>query len=305
MAKTGLVYREEYLLHQTGPGHPESPARLEAIMDAFDNAGLKPRSIAVEPAAREDLLRVHVGGHVASIEETCATNATYPDPDTHMGKGSWNAALLAAGGAIAACRAVLDGDVDNAFCAVRPPGHHAERGRAMGFCLFNNVAIAARRLQQKAGIKKIAILDWDVHHGNGSQQAFYDDDTIYYVSLHQHPLYPGTGFPDERGAGDTNLNIQMAPSSRPERWLGAIDTQALPELERFDPDFLLISCGFDAHRLDPLSSQRLTADTFAEMTRKVRHLANGRIVSLLEGGYHPKALGESAVAHVRALQGEG
>ncbi|MBI4559383.1 MAG: histone deacetylase [Candidatus Hydrogenedentes bacterium] len=301
MARTSLAYDERMLLHNTGPGHPERPQRLKSICDALAQAKINPPAISVRAATREDLLQVHSARHIETIQRTCENDLVYPDPDTPMMKSSWEASLLAAGSAISACEAVIDGEVDNAFCAVRPPGHHAEPDRAMGFCLFNNVAVAARWLQVARGIEKLAILDWDVHHGNGTQHAFYDDETVYYVSLHEHPHYPGTGLPHERGAGHTNLNIQMRPGSGPEEWLAAIDKQVLPELERFAPNFLLISCGFDAHQLDPLGAQRLEAETYAEMTHRVGHLAGGRIVSLLEGGYHLEALADSAVAHFRAL----
>ncbi len=302
MARTGLVFRTECELHDTGPGHPERPARLEAIRNAFLASGLALRDIPVEPAQREDLLRVHTEDHVAAIKKTCASGDNYPDADTVMGKGSWDAALLAAGGGISACRAVLQDEVDNVFVAVRPPGHHAEADRAMGFCLFNNIAIAAKWLQAEAGVGRIAIVDWDVHHGNGTQHTFYSDDSVYYASMHQHPLYPGTGFPSERGKNETNLNVQMAWGCGPEEWLAALESQIIPELERFAPDFLLISCGFDAHKLDPLASQRLESTTYADMTRMLKPIAGGRIVSLLEGGYNLDALAESAVAHVQALQ---
>ena len=302
MARTRFAFREEGLLHDTGRGHPECPARLRAIIDAFSAASLDPPRIEVMPATRDDLLRVHTSSHVTTIEETCSADGTYPDADTPMVKASWEAALLAAGGAIASCQAVLDGSCDNAFSAMRPPGHHAEAGRAMGFCLFNNVAIAARWLQRERDAGKVAILDWDVHHGNGTQHTFYDDDSVYYASMHQHPLYPGTGFPQERGKNHTNLNVQMEWGNGPKEWLDALDHKILPEFERFKPDFLLISCGFDAHRMDPLASQRLETETYAEMTRRVKGLAGGRVVSVLEGGYHLGALGDSAVAHFKALQ---
>ncbi len=302
MARTGLFFRQEGLKHETGPLHPEAPARLLAILKAFDNAGLNPEIVEAEPASREDLLRIHTPEHIDLIQNTCMKGWTYPDLDTAMSKGSWLAALLAVGGAIASCRAVLDKRLDNVFWAMRPPGHHAEADQAMGFCLFNNVAIAARWLQQEAGLKRVAILDWDIHHGNGTQHAFYDDDTVYYASIHQHPHYPGTGFPDERGLNNTNLNVQMPPGAAPEQWLYAIEKMILPEFERFDPDFLLLSSGFDAHRADPLGRQLLEAEHFAEMTRLVKKVANGRIVSLLEGGYNLESLGVCSVAHFRALQ---
>ncbi|MBN2310651.1 MAG: histone deacetylase [Candidatus Hydrogenedentes bacterium] len=302
MARTGFLYLNQGLAHDAGPHHPESPERLEAIARAFERARLNPPLISPQPATHQDLARVHSEEHIALIEQTCKTGAVYPDPDTGMGAGSWDAALHAAGGVIAACRAVLKGEFDNAFCAVRPPGHHAERERAMGFCLFNNVAMAARWLQREAGVDKVAILDWDVHHGNGTQQAFYEDAQVYVAGIHQHPLYPGTGDPAERGAGQSNLNIRMPWGAGPREWLAAIESRILPELTRFAPDFLLISCGFDAHRLDPLAAQELESDTFAQMTRSVRAVAGGRIVSVLEGGYHLAALGESAALHFQALQ---
>ncbi len=301
MSTTAFAFSTLGLQHTTPPGHPECPDRIDAIANAFHTAGLDPPRINCEPATRADLLRVHTAEHVDTIQKTCAESLTYPDPDTSMVKGSWDAALIAAGGAIESCKAVLNGEYRRAFSAMRPPGHHAEADHAMGFCLFNNVAIAARWMQAEAGVKKVAILDWDVHHGNGTQHTFYDDDTVYYASLHQHPHFPGTGFPRERGLNNTNLNIQMAAGTGADVWLDAIANQILPEFDRFDPDFLLISCGFDAHRLDPLGAQLLETETFAEMTRRVLPCANGHIVSLLEGGYHLDALGESSVAHFRAL----
>ncbi len=305
MARTGLVYSEEMLLHDTGPGHPESAARLTAIMEAFEAAGLKPPRIPITPATEEDLLRVHSKDHVEQIKATCAANAVYPDADTPMVRASWRAALLAAGGVISACKAVLDGSVDNAFCAVRPPGHHAEADHAMGFCLFNNIAIAARWLLDAGHIKRVAIFDWDVHHGNGTQQAFYNESRAFYASMHQHPHYPGTGWPFECGAHNNIVNIQMPRGARIDDWLERIDNKVLPEFRQFDPEFLLISAGFDAHRLDPLGGQTLKSETFGVMTDRVKGLAKGRVVSTLEGGYNLEALGESCVSHFRALQGAG
>lgn len=302
MSRTGFVYRREGLEHIGPAGHPECPDRLRSLMNTLEGARLDLPTIDVEQATREDILRVHDGDHIDMMKRCSTESIRYPDPDMYFSSGSWDAALWAAGSVIGACKAVLDGEVDNAFCAVRPPGHHAERDRAMGFCIFNNVAVAARWLRAVGGVKRVAILDWDVHHGNGTQHTFYDDESVYYVSLHQHPHYPGTGNPNERGAKDTNLNIQMAPDTPAEAWLEAIEKTALPELDRFEPDFFLISSGFDAHRLDPLSQQNLETETYAAMTKTVKGLANGKIVSVLEGGYHLRALGEAAVAHVKALR---
>jgi acetoin utilization deacetylase AcuC-like enzyme len=289
------------LLHRNGPNNPERPERLKAVIDALQTLpDLVP--ISIETATREDLLRVHDAAHIDRIRSTCASHGLYPDPDTQMVPESWEAALLAAGAGISACRAVLDGRVDNAFCAVRPPGHHAERGHAMGFCLFNNVAVAARWLRDMAGIEKVAILDWDVHHGNGTQHAFWEDPTVYFASIHQTPLFPGTGFAEERGPYNNILNVPMEWRCGPSDWLRALDEKIVPEFERFAPDFLLISCGFDAHHLDNLANQDLQAETYGEMTRKVLKIAQGRIVSILEGGYNLLGLRGSALSHVRALK---
>ncbi len=301
MARTGLAYSARMLDHDTGVGHPERSQRLAAIKEAFDGAGLAPPEVNIVPATRDDILRIHTADHVEKIQQTCALGQRYSDPDTTMCHESWEAALLAAGACISACKAVLDGELDNAFCAVRPPGHHAEADHAQGFCIFNNAAIAARWLQQVAGVGRVAIFDWDVHHGNGSQHSFYDDPTVYYLSMHQHPFYPGTGWPHERGAENTNLNVQMPPGSDHDDWLEAFREKIAPELERFNPEFLIVSAGFDAHRLDPIGSQRCETETFAELTRGIKSFAGGRIVSVLEGGYHLEALGECSLAHFQAL----
>ncbi len=301
MGRTAFIFSKTGFEHEVPRGHPECPERLAAIQEAFAAAGLEPSRIEFDEAGHEDLLRVHTEDHIQTIRETCEKRARCSDPDTYMGPGSWRAALMSAGGAIAGCKAVVAGEYDHVFSAMRPPGHHAERGRAMGFCLFNNVAVAARWLRDVAGLERVAIIDWDVHHGNGTQYSFYDDPTVYYVSVHQYPHYPGTGRKEERGAKNTNLNLPMPPGTPREAWLEAIEERAVPELEDFAPDFLLISCGFDAHSLDPLSQQHLRTEDYAAMTHMVKHLAGGKIVSLLEGGYHLETLGESAVAHFRAL----
>ena len=302
MAKTALAYREEAKRHDTGPMHPESPKRLDAIIHAFEKAQLDPPRLDFFPARRKDLLPVHTESHVAAVSVSCSGASPCSDPDTIIGPGSWEAAMLSVGAGLGACRAVLDKEYDNVFCAMRPPGHHAERDHAMGFCLFNNVAIAARWLRDTGGVARVAILDWDVHHGNGTQHITYDDDTLYYASMHQHPHYPGTGYPHERGKNNTNLNVQMPPGCAPEEWISALGKMILPEFERFDPEFLLISTGFDAHRLDPLGRQLLEAEHFAQLTEMVKGVAGGRIVTFLEGGYNLDALGLSAVAHFKALQ---
>ena len=301
MGRIGLAYDDVCIGHTQGPGHPERPERLTAVSAALGKCGVEFIPIDVAPASAVELKRNHTAEHIGTIEATCRDSLSYPDPDIEVVPESWAAALYAAGSGVAACKAVLNGDVDQAFCAVRPPGHHAEGDRAMGFCLFNNIAIAARWLREEGGVSRVAILDWDVHHGNGTQHSTYDDDTIYYISLHQYPFYPGTGHPSERGKNNTNLNVCMDAGMGPDEWLGAFEEKVLPELEAFAPDVLLISAGFDAHERDPLGSQRLTAETYAEMTRKVKHIAGGQIVSMLEGGYDLQGLAESAAAHVQAL----
>ncbi len=301
VANTVLFYCEEALRHDTGQYHPESPLRMKALWLAFEEHGLEAPLVRPEPATEADLLRVHTQAHIDTIRTCCLDGVRYPDPDTSMGADSWNAALLSAGAGITASRKVMAGEFDNAFVMMRPPGHHAEADHAMGFCLFNNIAIAARWLREAGGVSRLAILDFDVHHGNGTQNAFYDDDTVLYVSLHEYPHFPGTGFPYERGKNDTNINIPFAPGSAPEAWLDAMQDTAVPAVEAFQPEVLLLSVGFDGHPRDPLGHQQLMPEHYATMTRMVKHIAAGRIVSFLEGGYHPTALGECAVSHVRAL----
>jgi acetoin utilization deacetylase AcuC-like enzyme len=230
--------------------------------------------------------------------------------DTHVSADSWRAALCASGGAIAAVERVMDGTWKNAFVAARPPGHHAERDEAMGFCLFNNIALAARHLRDVAGLERVAILDWDVHHGNGTQHLFQDDPTVFFASLHQWPLYPGTGAASERGIGagiGATLNAPQPPGAGDREWLGALERDVLPAIEAFKPQFLLISAGFDAHARDPLAQTELSTSAYQRMTELVIDLAErtcaGRIVSLLEGGYDLVALAECAEAHVGALAG--
>ncbi len=301
MSRTALIYCEEAIQHNTGGYHPESPLRMKALRLAFEESGLNLPVLQPDPASRDDLLRIHTRAHVDTVEACCLNGGHYPDPDTVMGPGSWDAALLSAGAGITACKAVLDGQYENAFIMMRPPGHHAEPDHAMGFCLFNNIAVTARWLRETGKARRVAILDFDVHHGNGTQDAFYHDETVFYVSLHEYPHFPGTGFPYERGKDNTTLNIQMPPGCSPEQWTRTIEGMAAPQLELFAPDFLLLSSGFDGHRLDPLGNQLLEAADYGAMTRLVRHIAGGRIVSFLEGGYHLTALGQCAVSHVSAL----
>ncbi len=308
----GIVWDDRYLDH-AGPGHVERPERLTAIREALEAAGEWDRlaPILARPADETDLLRVHSAEHLERVRRSAdAGRLVWFDADTYACPASAEAALLAAGGVCGAVDAVLAGETAAAFCPVRPPGHHACRDRAMGFCLFNNVAVAARRLQAVHGVRRILIVDWDVHHGNGTQEAFYGDADVLYVSTHQWPHYPGTGAADETGQGEgrgATLNYPLPSGAGDDVFLEAID-DALGRAEALEPEFVLVSAGFDAHRDDPLAGLNLTESAYAEATRRVRRLADrtaaGRVVSTLEGGYDAAALGRSAVAHVRALAGE-
>lgn len=311
MLPTGLVSDPAYLQHDTGHAHPESPSRLDAITRRLREAGYGKKLSAIAPFTPERrwLETVHHPGLIDRIERAVPTSGyAHLDADTALSPGSYRAALRAVGGTLAAIDAVVAGTVANAFCAVRPPGHHAEPGRSMGFCLFNNVAIGARYAQQRYGLAKIFILDWDVHHGNGTQAAFYDDPTVLYVSLHQYPWYPGTGDRDEVGEGPGEgytLNVPLSAGRGDDEYLKAFDLQIGPSVRAFAPDFILISAGFDAHRDDPLADMRVTEEGYRAMTQSVKAWANvscrGRIVSCLEGGYNLDALGRSVDAHIRVL----
>jgi acetoin utilization deacetylase AcuC-like enzyme len=300
MSRTGLIYHPDYLKHDTGPGHPERPARLEAIMEHLDRTPLFPQVSLVEPrpASIEAVARNHSPEYINHVREVCERGPALLDAgDTAVGADSYTVALLAAGGVLTAVDAVQAGQLDNAFCAVRPPGHHAERAQAMGFCLFNNVAIAARHIQQEHQLARVLIVDWDVHHGNGTQHAFEDDPEVFYFSIHQFPHYPGTGARWERGRGPgegTTLNAPMPAGSRDEDYRAVFREQLLPEGLRFRPDFVIISAGFDAHQEDPLSAIHLTDEAYGWMTSTVMEIAatccDGRLVSVLEGGYHLPSL---------------
>jgi acetoin utilization deacetylase AcuC-like enzyme len=310
-SKTGFVYHERFLEHDTGPGHPERPDRLRETVRHLRENGLwrELQHLIFDPASEEWLLQAHTPEHVAFVREACRQGATVLDTgDTHVGAASYDIALLGIGGVLAAVDAVLAGLLANAFCAVRPPGHHAESGTAMGFCLFNTVAIAARYAQTKHGIGRVAIIDWDVHHGNGTQEIFYEDRSVLYISTHQYPFYPGTGGREERGAGpgvDFTLNIPMRAGSGEPEYLAAFTREIVPLLETFRPELILLSAGFDAHRDDPLANINLTEESFAQLTTIVMGSAakccNGRIVSILEGGYNILALARSVEAHLRRL----
>ncbi len=297
------------LAHETPPGHPESADRLRAVLHELAQVNGLAREDA-PAASREDVARAHDPQLVEKILVTLAQEAAREhyvrvDADTAMSAGSADAALRAAGAVIAACDAVMAGKTTNAFCAVRPPGHHAERARSMGFCLFNNIAIGALHLRAKHGLKRIAAIDFDVHHGNGTQDIFWNDPDLFYASTHQWPLYPGTGQPSEKGVAGNILNAPLPPGAGSDAFRAAMMKMVLPALDSFAPEFVFISAGFDAHRADPLAELRLDESDYAWATGEICALAakhcGSRVVSALEGGYDLKALARSAAAHVGAL----
>jgi acetoin utilization deacetylase AcuC-like enzyme len=299
-----LFTHPDMLDHRPGAGHPERPERLQAVLDALDAADLGLDRRAATEAAIADLERLHPAAHVARLLSAApADGLNALDADTLLSPGSVRAARLAAGAVIEAVRAVARGETARAFAAVRPPGHHAEPATPMGFCLFSNVAVAAR-VAQAEGMARVAVIDFDVHHGNGTQAAFQNDATLFLGSIHQMPLYPGTGAASQTGVGNI-VNAPVPPHAAREAWRATFAGGLMPALEAFAPDLILISAGFDAHRRDPLAHQSLEAEDFAWATRAVLEVARsccgGKVVSSLEGGYDLEGLGRSAVAHVQAL----
>ena len=293
------------LAHDAGPGHPESPSRLHAVLEALSSDRFSALDRIEAPrVSREQLARVHASGLIDEVF-TSAPQEGYVrlDPDTAMSAHSLEAAQRAAGAVCAAVDALIDGKCARAFCAVRPPGHHATRDTAMGFCLFNNVAVGAAHALAR-GIERVAIVDFDVHHGNGTQDIFWNDPRVLYASTHQWPLYPGTGRPEETGAGNI-VNVPLPRGAAGAEFRAAFNAIILPRLRAFAPQLLLISAGFDAHRLDPLADLNLVADDYAWATRELVTIAHdsadGRVISSLEGGYSLQALRESVAAHVNAL----
>jgi len=305
---TGFVTHPACLDHLVPPGHPERVERLQAVLDMMDGPGVTGLvRVAAPAAAREALQRVHEASLIDGILSARIAPGQFlrVDADTAMSPGSAEAALRAAGAVTGAVDAVMSGRIANAFCAVRPPGHHAERARAMGFCLFNNIAVGALHARAVYGLKRVAVVDFDVHHGNGTQDIFYDDADLFYTSTHQSPLYPGTGSRAERGVGGNIVNAPLAPGAGSGEFRAAFDNLILPALEAFYPQFVFISAGFDAHQSDPLASLRLVESDFAWATAQICAVAarvcGGRVVSALEGGYDLAALARSAAAHVKAM----
>ena len=304
---TALITHPACLEHDTGPWHPECADRLRAVRAALEAEEFLGLLRELAPlATREQLLRVHQAVHVDRILSIVpeGDDLVELDPDTIMSHGSAEAALRAAGGAVMAVDAVMEGWARRVFVATRPPGHHAERDRAMGFCLFANAAVAARHAQAAHGLQRVAVVDFDVHHGNGTQDVFERDDTLFYGSSHQYPCYPGTGAASETGVGNI-VNVELAPGSGSAAFRAAWADVILPALDAFRPELLIVSAGFDAHKADPLAQLRVETADFVWLTRELMAMADAhcarRIVSLLEGGYDLQALASCAAAHVRAL----
>jgi acetoin utilization deacetylase AcuC-like enzyme len=309
--KTGLVFSSDYLNHLTPSGHPESPRRAEVVMKALEEEGLIGQMERIQPrlATKEEVMRCHTQKYFetakSDVEHGLSDLST---GDTNISERSFDVAMLAAGGVMSAVDAVVEGRVSNAFCVVRPPGHHATPTKGMGFCLFNNIAIATRHAQTRHKIGKVLIADWDVHHGNGTQDIFYDDGSVFFFDTHQSPWYPGTGDKSETGTG-RGLNCIMnrpfpAGSGRAEV-LGVFESHLVEAAQKFKPDLVMLSAGFDSRAGDPLGGFRLTDDDFIDLTKVVMHVARehaeGRLVSVLEGGYNLRGLMKATAAHVKTL----
>jgi acetoin utilization deacetylase AcuC-like enzyme len=309
LSKTLLLSHSAGLGHDMGRGHPERPDRLRAVERVLENERFQPLIREQAPfGERAAVIRVHPEAYFDAIEGAAPKEGIVQlDADTAMSPGTWAAVMHAVGGATRAVDEVMTGKVDNAFVAMRPPGHHAERAIPMGFCFFNQAAVAARHAQSVHGAERVAIVDFDVHHGNGSQDIFWADPTVMYASTHQMPLYPGTGARNERGEHDTIVNAPLRPGDDGERFREAFETTILPRVDSFAPDLMIVSAGFDAHRRDPLANLMLVEHDFAWATGKLMELAqkhaNGRLVSVLEGGYDLEGLAHSVAAHVLTLMG--
>jgi acetoin utilization deacetylase AcuC-like enzyme len=296
--------------HDTGT-HPENAGRLRAIEEAIgEAAGLRLKRAEAPAATRTQLERVHSGAHIDAIEALSARGGGMTDPDTVVSPGSYEAALHAAGGAAWAVERLLAGEHGVAFCGLRPPGHHAERARAMGFCLFNNVAVAAAHALDECGAERVLVLDWDVHHGNGTEAIFAASPRVLYASIHQSPLYPGTGPAEYTGEGEGEgytINMPVPPGAGPDDFLACVQQVVVPVARKFAPQLIAISAGYDAHREDPLAECTLDDDAYADMAASVRDVAaelSAPVLVCLEGGYAPRALAASVVATIEALDGD-
>ena len=312
MLHTGIVLDSRYQEHYPGHNHPERPARigtLLSLVEQYQRPGLK--RFGPRLATPEEIALIHDTAHIGQVAATVGKDFFAFDADTRVSAQSYNTALLATGGFLTLLEAIMTRDIDNGFALVRPPGHHAERNRAMGFCLFNSVAIGAQYLREKFGLKRVLVMDWDLHHGNGTQHSFYDDPGVLYVSTHQYPYYPGTGAAEEvgRGAGaGYTVNLPIPAGWGDAEYESLFQTVIDPVCRQFDPEFVLISAGFDAHRRDPLGGLEMTEDGFGSLARALlriaRDHAHSRCAAILEGGYDLEGLGKSVVRVLDEMNGE-
>ena len=309
MKDLAILYDEIFLEHKPPFTHPENPSRIEAILEKLKQKCFFEKVELIKPyaASEEDILLVHSKEHVNHVKSSIEQNRIMLDEDTYVVKESWNAALLAVGSLIKAVDLVTNKKFNSVFCLVRPPGHHAESSRSMGFCLFNNVAIGAKYAIQKYQLDRIAIIDWDVHHGNGTQEIFYESPEVYYFSLHQFPFYPGTGTENEKGDGkgkNYNLNFPLPAYAKGETYIKTFNEKIIPELITYKPQLIILSAGFDAHKDDPLANMLLIENDYSDMTKIVKQFASSEnipIISALEGGYNLKALANSVYEHLKVL----
>jgi acetoin utilization deacetylase AcuC-like enzyme len=317
MRKTGLLFDQRYMLHETGPYHPETADRLVAVFRGLKEGDLLGKLLLIKasPAERSWIEMVHDPAYIDSFNDACvAGRKEFQHPDNQMCCDSFDTALLAVGGILDTAAFMMRGEIDNAFCAVRPPGHHAEHAKSLGFCYFNNIAIAARYLQHEWGIQRVGIVDFDVHHGNGTQHIFEDDPTVFYYSIHQHPsfTFPGTGREFEQGSGKGfgfTKNSPVLPGQGDAEYKQLITRDLLPAFDKFAPQVILVSSGFDAHVDDEMADMRVSTEGFAWIMQTIVDLAEdhcgGKLISILEGGYNLKRLPELIAGHVRILLGLG
>ncbi|HDP70404.1 MAG TPA: histone deacetylase [Actinobacteria bacterium] len=296
--KTALIYDSIYLKHITGFGHPEKPERLTITLSMLEEAGILPKLVRIKPrkASSNDLSTVHPISYIEKVKNLSANGGGFLDSDTVVSKDSYEAALFAAGAVVTAVDGLLKKEIDNAFCLVRPPGHHATASRGMGFCIFNNLAAGARHAQSR-GLSRILILDWDVHHGNGIQDIFYADSEVLYISLHQYPHYPGSGYLDQVGEGKGKgftVNFPLKEGAGDELYLKIFDEFITPIISQFEPELIMVAAGYDGHFADPLATLNLTVSGYAKLTKRVvdiaKDICGGKLVVSLEGGYELKAL---------------
>ncbi len=307
---TVIIYDDIYLKHDTWPDHPENSARIINTIEHLRSANCWQKLDIKKPraATEAEVSAIHSTSQIVQIAEIASSGGGYLDPDTYVSSDSYEAALNAAGAPLTAIDLIMDKKVDNAFCLVRPPGHHATPEKGMGFCLFNNVAIAAKYIQSRYSLDRIVIIDWDVHHGNGTQDAFYDDPSVMYFSMHRYPFYPGTGAEEETGKDSGSgftINIPLSYNTEPQEYLKFFEEILEKRVKPFKPQFILISSGFDAYRLDPISGLSLEASDYNKLTKLTQNVAkyccDGRIVSCLEGGYHLLDLPKCIEEHLNGL----